>query len=153
MRGARLRIANPQNALFGLFLLVLGGGGVVFGRGLDIGTTLDMGPGSLPMMLSGALLLMGAGFLVSAVATDGPSVGRVAWIPLLVVTGAIVLFGLSVRVAGLAATVVATVLVARLAAPDRRWREAGFYAVALAVYAVVVFRYLLNVPLPVWPQW
>ena len=153
MSGSRLRIGHPQNALFGAFLVLIGAGGIVFGLGLDRGTALDMGPGYLPTLLSGVLIVMGAGFLVSAVVVEGPAVERVAWIPLGVVVGAVVMFGLSIRFAGLALTIVATVLIATFAAHDRRWREAALFAVTLAVCSVLIFRYLLNVPLPVWPRW
>jgi Tripartite tricarboxylate transporter TctB family len=148
-----LRIRHQQNLLFGLFLLALGAAGIVFSRDLDMGSAVNMGPAYLPTILSGCIVAMGIGFVVSGLAVDGPAWQGIGWMPFLIIPGVVVLFGLVIKWAGLAATVALTVIVASLAGPDRRWREVVLFAVGLAFVCVLVFHVLLNLPLPVWPQW
>lgn len=149
----RLRIRHPQNLLFGVFLLLLGCGGYFLIRDLHMGTALNMGPAYFPTILSGLMALFGLGFLISGFAIEGPEWDGIAWRPLLLITGVVVMFGVVVRSLGLAATIVLVVLVASLGATDRRWKEAVFFALGLSVGCILIFRVLLNLPLPVWPQW
>jgi len=147
----KIRIRNPQSLLFGLFLVGIGILGIASGWDLPMGDTVQMGPGYMPKALSGILTGFGVVIGVSGMKTEGRPVGRWAWGPAAVVTGAVVLFGVAIEHLGLALTSAMVVLVATIAAPDRRWRQAVPFAVALALVCVVVFRIALGLPLRVWP--
>lgn len=148
-----MRIRDTQNLLFGAFLLLLGAAGFVFGQDLEMGSAVRMGPGYFPKVLAGVLVLFGAGFLAASLAFDGPRIGTVAIFPLVVVVGVVVLFAVVIERAGLVLTIVAVVLLSSLAAPDRRWLESALFAAGLAAACAVIFKVLLNLHLPVWPQW
>ena len=149
-----IRIRNRQNLLFGVFLLFLGAGGILFASDLTMGSAFRMGPGYLPNVLSGAIVLFGLGFVASAFWTDSAEEwGRTAWSGLLFVAGSVVMFALIVKWAGLALTIVLSVLLSSLAATDRRWREVVPFSIGLAVACVVIFRTIFNLHLPIWPQW
>ncbi len=148
-----LRVRNRQNFLFGAFLLFLGVAGIVFARDLTMGNAFRMGPGYLPNVLSGCIALFGLGFLASAFWTDGEEWGRTAWSGLLFVVGAVVVFGLIVKWAGLALTIVVSVLLSSFAATDRRWREIVPFAIGLAIACVLIFGTIFNLHLPIWPKW
>lgn len=147
----KIRIRNPQSLLFGLFLVGIGILGIAAGWDLPMGDTARMGPGYMPKVLSGILTGFGVVIGVSGLKTEGRPVGRWAWGPAAVVTGAVVLFGVAIEHLGLALTSAMVVLVATIAAPDRRWRQALPLAVALAVACVAVFSIALGLPLRVWP--
>lgn len=149
----KLRIRHSQNLFFGVFLMALGAAGIGFGHSLDTGSALNMGPGYLPTVLSGCIMVLGIGFFISGFAVDGPAWQGIGWTPLLIIPGVVVLFGLVIKWAGLAATIVLAVLISSSAASGRRWRETVLFAVGLAFSCVVIFRVVLNLPLPVWPQW
>lgn len=125
----------------------------MFGQDLEMGGALRMGPGYFPKVLSGVIAVFGGGFCLSAFAVDGPEWEKAAWLPLAVVVGAVVLFAVMIKWAGLAATIVAVVLLSTLAAADRRWRESVPFALGLAFCCVVIFRLILSLHLPIWPQW
>jgi hypothetical protein len=48
-------ILRSRNFLSGVLLLSLGAGGLAFGQGLRMGTAAQMGPGYVPLVLSGVL--------------------------------------------------------------------------------------------------
>jgi putative tricarboxylic transport membrane protein len=151
LRQPGLRLRSPQNLLFGVFLVAAGALGLVAAWDLPMGRALRMGPGYMPKVLSGLLLAFGVGIAASSLAIDGSRLGRWAWRPMLIVLGAVALFGFAIERLGLVATTLAVVLVSTLAAPDRRWREAVVFAALLAFGCVMIFRLLLRLPLPVWP--
>ena len=54
---------------------------------------------------------------------------------------------------GLAITSVIVVLAAGFASYDVRLKENAILALALAVFAVLLFVTALGLPIPVWPRW
>lgn len=134
-----------------MFLVGVGVLGIAAGWNLSIGDAAEMGPGYMPKILSAILIGFGAVIGASGVKAEGKPLGRWAWGPTAVVTGAVALFGVAIEYLGLALTSAMVVVVATAAAPDRRWRQALPFAVVLALLCVVVFRVALGLPLRVWP--
>jgi Tripartite tricarboxylate transporter TctB family len=130
--------------------------GVVFGLsalGLEMGTTLRMGPGYFPMGL--ALILMGLGLaiVVSALGSVGEDVGSFAWRGMILILAAPVFFGLTLRGLGLVPSLFATTLIAALAAPKLRLTGALVLALAVTVFATLVFSYGLGLPFRRFGPW
>jgi hypothetical protein len=148
----RTNVRDPRDFLFGLFLVTLGASGVLFARDLEIGTALDMGPGYLPTILSVLILLMGIGFVASALLRKGPAWERIAWRSVVVVTTVVVFFGVAIKSLGLVVTIVLSVMLASFASPKPAWLQSAIFAVVMASACVLIFRIALNLPLPVWPQ-
>ncbi|MCC7276510.1 MAG: tripartite tricarboxylate transporter TctB family protein [Alphaproteobacteria bacterium] len=149
---ATVRVRDPQRLLFAVFLLVLGALGLALGWKLPMGTAVRMGAGYLPKVLSGILILFGAGLSLSALAVDGPPLDRWAWRRLGIVLAALCLFGILVEHAGLFVTTAVVVLFATAAAPDRRWREAAVFALVMAGFCTLLFSVFLGLPLPALPS-
>jgi hypothetical protein len=144
-----VRARNPQDLGAAAMLIVIGLGGLWFGREYELGRAAQMGPGYMPMLLSVALIGFGATIGIRALAVAGPSIERGRWRPVLLVLAAIVAFGLLIASAGLApATFVVAVLCA-FAAQDVSWKEALLLAFGLAAFCAVLFVYALNQPIPV----
>jgi hypothetical protein len=76
---------------------------------------------------------------------------EVAWRPLLLISAAVALFAVLLPRAGLALTSLAVVICAGFASYDVRLKENALLAVALALFAVVLFVAVLGLPIPVWP--
>ena len=65
---------------------------------MEIGTSLRMGPGYFPMVLSGLLFILGAVILFKAFGRpDDEPFGRIAWRGILFILPAPIFFGLTVR--------------------------------------------------------
>ncbi len=76
----------------------------------------------------------------------------IAWRPLLLISAAVALFALLLPLVGLALTSLAVVVCSGFAAYDVRLRENAVLAVALAIFAVLLFVTVLGLPIQVWPQ-
>jgi hypothetical protein len=126
-----------------LFLLI-GAAGLWLGRDYEMGTAARMGPGYMPRVLSGGLVVFGLVVGLRAVALRGPAIEPVLWRTNVLVLGAILSFVFLIESAGLAiATFVVTVLSARAAA-DSKLTETIALGLFLAVFCVLVFIYALR---------
>ena len=124
---------------------------LLIARHLPTGTAARMGPGYLPTVLGGILLALGLLIAARPLWSITRAVTPLAIRPLLLVTAAVVAFGLLLRPAGLVVATLALVVVARLAHRECRVLETALLAVGLAAVAAAVFVYGLRLPLPVWP--
>jgi hypothetical protein len=131
--------------------------GLVFGAqslGLEMGTGLRMGPGYFPLVLSGILLLLGGLIVASAIrAPAGAGIGTLAWRGLLFILPAPIFFGLTVRGLGFVPAIFLTTLVAALASLKMRLHWALLLAVAVTVFATLVFSYGLGLPFRRFGPW
>lgn len=116
----------------------------------DIGSLRRMGPGFFPALLGGALAVLGLMIAVPAWGRTGSRV-QIAWKETAAVLAAILVFATGLERVGLVPITVATVLIASLAAPDRRigWRL--LLALAVTLLSVAVFHFGLKMSVPLWP--
>ena len=139
----------------GALIAAIGLGFLVFGLDIPRGDAFRMGPGYFPTVLSGLLLLLGLVLMGRAWAA-APRAGTfsgVPWQSVLLVTGAIVVFGLCVRGLGLAPTAAATVLLAARASARGSWRSSLMLAVGVAAGATLLFVWGLGLPLRAFGPW
>src|SRR6187402_3321252 len=147
-----LRLNVPDLA-FGVFLVALGALAFGLASDLTVGTAASMGPGYVPRGLSILIMVYGIVLGVRAAFTGREPFPAVAWRPLILILASVALFGILLPVAGLAVTSVVVVVCAGFAAYDVRLRENAILALALAIFAVVLFVTVLGLPIPVWPRW
>jgi putative tricarboxylic transport membrane protein len=148
-----LRVKNPQDLAAGVLLCGIGIAGWVLVRHLPMGTAFRMGPAYVPTVVSWMTAGIGVVLVARSLLVRGPRLPVARARPLGVVLGSFALFGLLIEGAGLVLASVVLVLAARLAARERRWKEAIVVGAALTAFAVVIFHVLLGLPMPVWPRW
>jgi hypothetical protein len=148
-------IEKPRDLVGGILMMALGAGFFLSARTLEFGTSLRMGPGYFPTILSVLLILLGT--VLTLLALRGPSgegaFGSIAWRGVLLVVGATAFFGLTMRGLGLAPVVVVVVLLAASASRYARLRTALVLAVCLAAFCSVLFTVGLGLPLPLFGPW
>lgn len=110
-----------------------------------------MGPGYFPMALGAVLLVCGLGIASCPLWSIAQPVAPLAPRPLLLVTGAVLVFGLLLRPLGLVLATLGLVVIARLGDREFRASETALLAVFLAALAAGLFVYGLRLPLPLWP--
>jgi hypothetical protein len=110
-----------------------------------------MGPGYLPTILSCIVVLLGLVILARSFVIEGEGATRIVWRPLILITGAIVAFGLLIQPLGLVGTVIVTVVLGGVAARDMGYLELGLLALGLAAFSAIVFVYGLGQPMDLWP--
>jgi hypothetical protein len=146
-----LRVNIPDLA-FAAFLIALGAFAFALASELTVGTAAAMGPGYVPRGLAGIIMVYGVVLGLRAAFTGREPFPVVAWRPLLLISAAVALFAVLLPVAGLALTSLAVVICSGFAAYDVRLRENAVLAVALAIFAVLLFVMVLGLPIPVWPR-
>lgn len=147
-------IRNPKDFWTGILFAGLGVGfiAVALAGGYEFGSARKMGPGYFPIWIGGALALIGLALMRRGLATLGSPLGRIALLPLALVTGSTVLFGLLVSFAGLAPAIFALVLISAYASVYFRLATAVPLAIGLAVASVLVFVKGLGLAVPVMPH-
>lgn len=135
----------------GLLFAGLGLAALFIGRAYPMGSSLDMGPGYLPRIVAGALVITGLGVTLRGMRQrsfrlPGFPLRATGWI-----ATAILLFAWLVERTGLFVACLACILVAALGDPQTRWREMPLVAVIFAGFCALLFGYLLKLPIRIWP--
>lgn len=149
-----MKIKSQRDFWSGLMFLTVG---IAFAWGsteYSFGSSARPGPGYFPFGLGILLALLGAAVLFKALTLEsegGDPVGPFAWRPLLVVVGAIVLFGVALPRLGLAITLPLLIVVSSLASDEFRWRDALLSCVVLTLGSWAIFVWGLKLVIPVWP--
>ncbi|MBX3566949.1 MAG: tripartite tricarboxylate transporter TctB family protein [Rhizobiaceae bacterium] len=144
---------DRTNAICGAFFILAG---LIFGYQsleVDLGTWLRIGPGGLPLVLSGLLVLMGAIILFQATRIAGEPVGRIAWRGVLFILVAPLVFGFTVRGLGFVGAVFVAALIASFASYRMSWWMAILLSAALALFSMAVFSYGLGLPFERFGPW
>jgi hypothetical protein len=121
---------------------------------LRIGTPSEMGPGWFPLALGVVLVVLGLmvageGFLAS----EARRIGRPPWRAALLIVGALLFFGLTVRGLGLLPALFGAVLLGALAARQRRTLVVVAIAVGLTALSILIFVVALRLPLSLFGTW
>lgn len=136
----------------GLFVAI----GLIFGieaLGLEIGTSLRMGPGYFPLVLAGLLILLGTLILISSLGSGREELGALAWRGMLFILPAPVFFGLTVRGLGFVPSIFLTALIAGAASAKLRPLAALALAAGITVFCTAVFSYGLGLPFRRFGPW
>lgn len=144
---------NTTDAAAGVVFIVLAG---VFGLqslGLELGTSLRMGPGYFPLVLAIVLLILGVAILISAFGVETEEIGAYAWRGLLFILPAPVFFGLTVRGLGFVPSIFFTTLIAAMASLKMKPLHALALATGVTLFCTLVFSYGLGLPFRRFGPW
>ncbi len=142
---------NVPDLAFAAFLVALGALAFALAGELSVGTAAAMGPGYVPRGLALIIMIYGAVLGARAAVAGRLDFPETAWRPLLLISASVALFAVLLPIAGLAITSLVVVICAGYAAYDVRLRENAVLAVALAIFAVLLFVTALGLPIAVWP--
>jgi hypothetical protein len=148
-----MRIRSPKDFWAGLIFVAIGAAFILLARQYRLGDLHRMGPAMFPTMVGGLLACLGLALAGRAFVLDGPPVERLHARPLGVSLLAIVLFGLVLQWFGLVPAIAVLVLVGAHAARDVNLVQTVALAAAMIVFSVVIFVWLLGLPLPLWREW
>ena len=129
-----------KDFLSGLLFIAFGLTALYFGRNLATGTTVRMGPGYVPRMLSYIMLGLGVLVCIIAVVSGSEPVERPKWKPITLVTLGIVCFALLFERAGLIPALVVLIMIASLAGEEFKLIEVIGNIVVLSVLCTLVFK-------------
>lgn len=144
----------PKEFWLGIVYLAFGGVGIWVALGYPLGTASRMGPGYMPCVVAAILIVFGIASLIRAIWIDGEEVGKLAWLPLLGVLGAVLFFAFFVERLGLVLSIFALVLISASVSPAFRLRWDALAGLVLFVaMCCLLFVRGLGVPLPLIGSW
>ena len=129
-----------KDFLSGVMFIAFGLAALYFGRNLQMGTTVRMGPGYVPHMLAYIMLALGGIIAVVALLTPGEITEAPKWKPITMVTVGIVCFALLFESAGLIPALIVLILIASLGGEEFKITEVILNMIVLAILCVVVFK-------------
>jgi uncharacterized membrane protein len=132
----------------GLMLIAIGTAAIVIARNYPFGTALRMGPGYVPVVLGGLLIVFGLILLGAALRGGDKIAGTWSVRALVMLPLALVLFGLLMEHAGFVPAMLVLVFASAAASTEFRSRDALLLAIGLTALSVVVFIWGLGLPYP-----
>src|SRR6266581_4560881 len=94
-------IRHPKDFWAGAMFIAFGVAALTIGSAYPIGTAARMGPGYFPRILGILLIVLGAVLSLRGLRTEGSAVAFGSFVPMLIVLGSVVLFGLTALKIGL----------------------------------------------------
>jgi Tripartite tricarboxylate transporter TctB family len=148
-----MKLKNPKDFWSGVMFMSIGLAFAIIVKVFEypMGTGARMGPGYFPFVLGIVMTLLGIAIIIESMATTGGPVAKFAWRPLAFILGAVVIFGLIVKFAGMAVSIVILVAVSAFGGHEFKLKEVLIAGVCLAIFSVLVFVYGLKLPFPIWP--
>ena len=118
---------------------------------LPIGTLGGMGPGMLPRSLAVLFGLLGARLVLDSVLEGGLPLEPWSIRGPVLVTVAMVAFGLTVRPLGLVVAGPVAIVIAALASNEVRWVETIVVGLLMTIFCIGLFKFALGLPIPLAP--
>jgi hypothetical protein len=145
-----LTIPVAQDVAAGIFLMLVGGFFVYLGRDLPMGSLRAVGPGMLPRAVA-LMIVFGGAILVLMGLLDkkGPRLPTFSYRgPFFIILG-ILCFAFLIRTVGLVAAGPVAMIVASYASNETKIIETAIFSVIMTGLCVFLFKYMLNLPIPV----
>ncbi|UDF37694.1 UNVERIFIED_ORG: tripartite tricarboxylate transporter TctB family protein [Shinella sp. XGS7] len=149
-----MKIKSQRDFWSGLMFLVVGLGFAWGATEYNFGNSARPGPGYFPFGLGILLAVLGGVVLFKALtieSEDGDPIGAIAWRPLGIIVGAIVVFGWALPHLGMVIALPLLVVLSALAGDEFKLHEALLTAAVLTVGSWVIFVWGLNLVIPLWP--
>ena len=160
-----MKIGHPKDfwggvlfALIGLIFAVIARGvpGLSFIPGYSMGTPARMGPAFFPFYLGAILFALGVLIAVNgfrgAQGQAGSKIDPFHWRPILLVLGAVVLFGIILKPVGMLIAGWLLIMIASLGSYEFQWKRSAVLGVILVVFCALVFVWGLKLPIPLCPD-
>ena len=147
-------LRSPKDVLAGLVFTCIGLAFAVLAVPYGLGSANELGPGAFPLGLGLTLISLG-GFIAARGLIGGEegSIGAFQWRPIVLVVGAVIVFGLTVRSLGLVPSTFLAAFMSALASRDTSLLTALLIGIGLTAVSVVVFVFALSLRLPLFPPW
>jgi len=148
-------IKHPKDFYAGLMYAAVGGVAALIATRYNFGSNVRMGPGYFPMVLSLLLVAAGVASMARSFLRKGESekIAPFAWREIALVLGSVVLFGVIVRGAGLAPSLILLLLISAYASRRFSFKASVVLALASTVLSVLVFVKGLGLPLAAFGSW
>jgi hypothetical protein len=148
-----MKIRHETDFWSGVMFIAFGLFFAVFATRYDFGTAQRMGPAYFPIVLGGLLVLVGVLVALTGLgrAGEGGKVEKFHFAEMAWVLGAVVIYAVILRWAGVLVSMFALIVISSFASHEFRWKEAFILSIVMAVITYVVFILGLKLTIPVLP--
>lgn len=148
-----MHIRNKRDFWGGASFAVVGALFAFFATSYDIGSGARMGPGYFPLTLGILLALLGIFVAIGSISknTAPAELEAVGWRELIMVLGAVAIFGVTLPWLGMVISVALLILISAMADYQFGWKETTISIIVLVIMSYIVFVKGLELQFPVWP--
>ncbi len=148
----RITVRGPRDYFGGLALVAIALFAIWASSNLQGMTVFAFGPGTAPRLFAGALVALGLAVAAVGCFDDGPGLEAWAIRGPFFITLSTIIFALTIRHVGLVITSFVSICIAAAGSRESRVVETIIWGAVLTVFCAVLFPYVLNLPMPLWPQ-
>jgi hypothetical protein len=148
------KVKNAKDFWAGLMFIAFGLAFMLVSKNYAMGSAVRMGPAYFPTVLGGIQLALGLIIFVRAFLSkvENGAVNKLHLKPLFIILGAVVLFAVLLKPAGLIIAIFALIMVSAFGGNDFRFKEILLVTIVLVIGSVAVFYYGLGLPFNLWPE-
>jgi hypothetical protein len=148
-----VQIRNQKDFWSGVMFVVAGLVFAGFARQYEMGTGQRMGPAYFPTILGLLLVVIGVIVGLQGLGRETPDgkIEKFHFDALGWVLGAVVLFGILLRPAGLIIALIALIAVSAFGSHEFKWKEVVFLSIGLVLLVLAVFIWGLKLTIPIYP--
>jgi putative tricarboxylic transport membrane protein len=147
-----LPVHGPRDFYGGIALVMLPTLALIASSDLPGQRGFAFGPGTAPRLFSFLLAALGAAVALSGVFAEGPPIEKYKIRGPSLVIIAILGFAAMIRPLGLVPSTFLAFMISIIGSTEMRWIESLIAAVAMTLFCVLLFVYLLNLPFQLWPR-
>lgn len=149
-----MKIKSQRDFWSGVMFVTVGVGFAWGALNYNFGSSARPGPAYFPFGLGVLMAILGAAVLFGSLTVetdDGDKIGDIAWKPLLIIVGAVTVFGILLPWLGMIATLPILVVMSALAGDEFHWKDALLNSAVLTVGSWLIFIKGLALVIPLWP--
>jgi len=140
------KIGDNADFWAGVMFLLFGLLAIYLSKDYPMGSAMRMGPGYFPMYLGILMSILGVIIGIKGFVKPEESIGRWAFRPLVMLSIAIIAFGILMERVGFVLSLVVLIVLSTLAGREFRWLEVTLFTIALIIGAVAVFIHGIGLP-------
>ena len=147
-----LEMRNNKDFWAGLMFFLIGAGALFAARDYPFGSTLRMGPGYFPILLSGILIVFGIIILLKGLRQSKQIQGHWSIRALILVPFSMVLFGVLMELLGFLPALTALIFVSAASGREFKVIEAAALTLLLSLLSWAIFIWGLGLPYPLFKK-
>ncbi len=144
----KLELRSNKDFWSGVMFFLTGAGAILIARHYPFGSTLRMGPGYFPIVLSVILMVFGVYVMLRGLRKSEKIQGNWSIRALIVLPFSMALFGILMELAGFVPALVALVFVSAASGREFKFKEVLLLTLFLGVLSVAMFIWGLGLPYP-----
>jgi len=144
----KLELRSNKDFWSGMMFFLTGAGAILIARHYPFGSTLRMGPGYFPIVLSAILMVFGVYVMLRGLRKNEKIQGNWSIRALIVLPFSMVLFGILMELAGFVPALIALVFVSAASGREFKFKEVLLLTLFLGVLSVAMFIWGLGLPYP-----